>query len=76
MTVEATHAGEEVHVTFHARTERSDYGVPGSPVWDEVDPSSVEIATLSILGVDVDPRVLPDDLVEAIRSLSDDLEFA
>jgi hypothetical protein len=43
MTVTATYSGEELNVTFVASTERSDYGVPNSPVWYEVNPDSIEI---------------------------------
>ena len=74
MTVQATYSGEELSVTFVAQTERSDYGVPNSPVWDEVIPDSIEILTLDILGFDVDPRVLPKELQDAIYALSDEVE--
>jgi hypothetical protein len=46
MTVQATYSGEELSVTFVAQTERCDYGVPNSPVWDEVNPDSIEILHL------------------------------
>jgi hypothetical protein len=55
MEVQATYSGEELSVTFVAQTERSDYGVPNSPVWDEVNPDTIEILTFDILGIDVDP---------------------
>jgi hypothetical protein len=58
MEVQATYSGEELSVTFVAQTERSDYGVPNSPVWDEVNPDTIEILTFDILGIDVDPRIL------------------
>ena len=75
MTMTATYNGEEITVIFRAKTERSDYGVPGSPVWDEVDPSSIMVESLEILGVDVKINDLPADLQEAIRNLSDEVEF-
>ena len=75
MTVQATYSGEELSVTFVAQTERSDYGVPNSPVWDEVIPDSIEILHFDILGIDVDPRVLPPELLAAIFALSNELEF-
>jgi len=40
----------EAIVTF--RTERVDYGVPRSPVWDEIIPETMEIETLEIFGND------------------------
>jgi hypothetical protein len=75
MTVTATYSGEELNVTFVASTERCDYGVEGSPVWYEVNPDSIEILTLDILGFDVDPRVLPKQLQDAIFALSNEVEF-
>jgi hypothetical protein len=45
MTMTATYSGEELNVTFVAQTERSDYGVPNSPVWYEVNPDSIEDLT-------------------------------
>jgi len=75
MTVTATYNGEELNVTFVAQTERSDYGVPNSPVWDEVNPDTIEIVTLDILGIVVDPRVLPKELQAAIFALSNEVEF-
>jgi hypothetical protein len=75
MTVTATYSGEELNVTFVAQTERSDYGVPNSPVWDEVNPDSIEILTLDILGIDVDARTLPQELQRAIFALSGGVDF-
>jgi len=75
MTVTATYSGEELNVTFVASTERCDYGVEGSPVWYEVNPDSIEILTLDILGIDVDARILPQQLQDAIFALSNEVEF-
>ena len=75
MTVTATYSGEELNVTFVASTERCDYGVPNSPVWDEVNPDSIEILHFDILGIDVDPRTLPPELQAAIFALSNEVEF-
>jgi hypothetical protein len=75
MTLTATYCGEELNVTFQAQTERSDYGVPNSPVWDEVKVDTIEIMYLTILGVEVDPRQLPKDLLDAIDCLSAEVEF-
>ena len=75
MTVQATYNGEELSVTFVAQTERSDYGVPKSPVWDEVNTDTIEILHFDILGIDVDPRVLPPELQAAIWALSNEVEF-
>jgi hypothetical protein len=75
MEVQATYSGEELSVTFVAQTERSDYGVPNSPVWDEVNPDTIEILTFDILGIDVDPRILPQELQAAIYALSNEVDF-
>lgn len=71
----ATYSGEEVEVTFSCEMEVNDYGVPRSPVWVEPDPSTTRIETLTILGVSVDPKALPSDLVGAIHALADEVEF-
>jgi hypothetical protein len=75
MTMTATYSGEELSVTFVAQTERFEYGVEGSPVWDEVNPDTIEILHFDILGIDVDPRVLPPELQAAIHALSGEVEF-
>ena len=75
MTVTATYSGKELNVTFVAQTERSDYGVPNSPVWDEVNTDSIEILHFDILGIDVDFLTLPKELQDAIHALSNELEF-
>jgi hypothetical protein len=67
------YSGEEVEVTFRATLVASDYGVPGSPVWDEVE--DVAIDALTILGVEVDPKALPDKLYTAIMELADEVEW-
>ena len=67
--------GEELNVSFVAESERCDYGVEGSPVWYEVNPDTIEILHFDILGIDVDPRVLPPELQNAIFALSNEVEF-
>lgn len=69
----ATYKGEELEVAFSAYGVLSDYGVDRSPTWIEWE--DIEIEELTILGHKVDPKILPDELVEAIRELADDLEF-
>jgi len=69
----ASYTGEEVEVAFSATGQLTDYGVPGSPRWVEWE--DIEIEELTILGHKVDPKILPDELVEAIRELADEVEF-
>ena len=69
----ATHSGEAIEVAFSATGVLSDYGVDRSPTWIEWE--DIEIEELTILGFKVDPKILPDELVEAIRELADELEF-
>ena len=71
--VKATYSGEDFDVTFTANTERSDYGVPGSPVWDEI--VDVEIDSVAFLGVDVDPKTLPKQLINNLLEYADELEL-
>lgn len=66
--VSGTYNGEELEVTFSARLERSDLGVPGSPVWYE--PADPEVEEVVILGVPVPFKSLPLDLQNEIMSLS------
>ncbi len=40
----------EIEATVTAQSERADYGVPGSPVWDEIKPSSMELDSLYMFG--------------------------
>jgi hypothetical protein len=63
MELEATYTGEELSVTFVvSRTEFSDYG-------------EIEISTLLILGIEVNPSILPPELQDAIHALSKEVEF-
>lgn len=75
MSASGTYRGEEIEVSFSADVERSDYGVPGSPVWEEIVSSSIKVASLEILGLDVKIEQLPADLQAAILGLSDGIEW-
>lgn len=71
----ATFKGEEIEAHFTADAEMVDLGVPGSPRWPDVIDGSVKIETLEILGLEVNPKDIPTDLVNAIHALADDVEF-
>jgi hypothetical protein len=65
--------GEDITVQFTARGQLVDHGVDGSPSW--IEWSGVKIEELKILGQNVDPKILPDDLVKEIYGLTDHFEF-
>lgn len=75
MTATATYDSGDIEVNFAAETETSDYGVPGSPVWEEIDLSSAVVTSMTILGVDVDFRSLPKTLQEAILNLTEEVDW-
>ncbi len=50
------YTSEDVELTFSANMIRADYGVPGSPSWDE--PEDVELDAVAIFGVPVDVKAL------------------
>tara|TARA_R110000868_G_scaffold118_3_gene1209 strand:- start:159 stop:392 length:234 start_codon:yes stop_codon:yes gene_type:complete len=73
--VSATYDSGEIEVAFTAQTAKCDYGVERSPVWDEVQPETVEITYVKILGVVVEPHKLPNDLRTAVHALAEEVEF-
>lgn len=75
MTVFAEYVGEEIFVTFSAETDDADYGVPGSPVFDELDQHSIQVIHLTICGIIVKMSDLPVDLRKKIMWLADGLEW-
>lgn len=64
---------EDIHVTFSADTTRADYGVPGSPVFEEIE--GFQVINLEILGVNVDMKSLPLGLQKAIQELGNYVTF-
>jgi hypothetical protein len=68
MTITATTETEDMVITYEAETERSDYGVPGSPVWYEI--VDVEVVGVEIMGVEVDPKTLPKELIGELREMA------
>lgn len=75
MSASATYRGEEIEVSFTAGTERTDFGVPGSPVYYDIDMTSLEVLSIEILGCDVKLSTLPKELQNAIVGLADGLEW-
>ena len=75
MTASTKYESEDLSVSFFCQMEKNDYGVSNSPSWWEPALDTVEIDELEILGVSVDPKALPRDLLAAILNLSDGLEW-
>jgi len=73
--MQAYYKGEEIKVRFVAESVRTDFGVPGSPVWEEVDMNTVEVAELYILDMPFNIKELPQALQDAILSLWIEVEF-
>jgi len=69
----STYESDHITVQFSARAERNDYGVPGSPVWYE--PVDIEIESAEVLGVPVDLKTWPAELVAALHALADECEW-
>jgi hypothetical protein len=74
-TMQAYYKGEEIKVHFVAESVRTDFGVPGSPVWEEVDMNTVDVDQVFILDTPVDIKELPKALQDAILSLWIEVEF-
>jgi hypothetical protein len=73
--MQAYYKGEEIKVLFIADSVRTDFGVPNSPVWEEVDMNTVEVAELHILDMPFNVKELPKALQDAILSLWNEVEF-
>jgi hypothetical protein len=73
--MQAYYNGEEIKVRFIADSVRTDFGVPGSPVWEEVDMNTVEVSELHILDMPFLMKDLPEALQDAILSLWNEVEF-
>jgi hypothetical protein len=66
-----TYRGEQIEICFACKIEKTDYGVPGSPKVDEL--VDVEVTSVSILGVEIDPATLPPALFGEITHLADEV---
>jgi hypothetical protein len=73
--MQAYYKGEEIKVRFVAESVRTDFGVPGSPVWQEVDMNTIEVDQLFILDTPFNIKELPQALQDAILSLWNEVEF-
>lgn len=66
-------SGEELKVTFSGTMEKTDFGVPGSPEWDDI--RDIQITAVTLLGVEFDPKTLSKSLQDRLMSLADDIEW-
>ena len=73
--MQAYYKGEEIKVRFVAESVRADFGVAGSPVWDEVDMNTIEVDQLFILDTPFNIKEVPQALQDAILSLWNEVEF-
>ena len=62
----------ECDATLQARMVRSDYGVPGSPVWYEPEDVMWADYTVDILGVTVRLDALPMELRDVLLELAEE----
>lgn len=73
--MQAYYKGEEIKVRFVAESIQTDFGVRGSPTFDEVDMNTIEVDQLFILDTPFNIKELPQALQDAILSLWNEVEF-
>jgi hypothetical protein len=66
---------DDVQVCFSCEMERDRSDIHGVPDTWEVNPDTVKVLTVTILGLDVQLSDLPADLQDAIRGLYSEVEF-
>jgi hypothetical protein len=69
------YSGDDVQVCFSCEMERERSDIHGVPDTWEVNPDTVKVLTVTILGLDVQLSSLPADLQDAIRGLYTEVEF-
>jgi hypothetical protein len=63
---------ENIRMTVSATVERADYGVGTS---NDFDIEDIRIEGVEILGVAVDPAILPDLLIRDLKALAQHADF-
>lgn len=72
MSARYTYDNGDFLIEFAATTSKNDYGVRGSPVWDEIEDISVEM--FAINDVEIDLRDLPKAVIAALIGIAENLE--
>lgn len=67
--VEAAYVSDNIYVRFSGNAVISHYGIPGSPLFIEIE--DVEIEYLELFNVPVNANDLPVELQNAILEMSD-----
>jgi hypothetical protein len=66
-------SNDTLDVSFTGVLEHTDYGVPGSPTLTSVE--RIDITSVSILGVDIDYKILPTSLQDKLFELSEEVDW-
>ena len=65
----------DIEATLTANATQDSYGVQGSPTWVTLEDMRVE--TIAILGIGVNPKDLPPELLSRVCELADEwLEYS
>lgn len=59
-----------------AETERCDYGVRGSPVWDEIKPETLSVSCVAIDEVNISLDAMPKDVREYLEEMAAETALA
>ena len=76
MRTNATYLGEELEVVFSCAWEKTDNGLDGPYCQTLYEVTDIQIEEITILGIPVKEKDLPEKLREAIDSLVDEVEFS
>lgn len=74
LAVIATCTTDDVEITYRGISIKEDFGVQRSPNWRQVE--DITIDSLKVLGVEVDPSILPKELQTNILELSAGLDWS
>ena len=77
MQVFGYYDGEQITVKYTAfkGTQREDYGVEGSPSWDVIIESTVEVHAVEMLGIEYNLADLPEAMQKSIMDLYSEADW-